>query len=134
MSPAIWLSVTLSVWGLHCSSSWSKSTNSQLGGPSEQSGHWAAQANQLSATSKELPRKSPEELPEELPEESPEEAGVLVIHSYNLDFDWTRRQKLGIDQTFAQSEQNVVVYHEFLDAKRHPNLDIRQFSYTMAKY
>jgi len=69
-------------------------------------------------------------------EETAGEADVLVIHSYNLDFDWTRRQKLGIDQTFAQSSQNVVVHHEFLDAKRHPNLSYSQdfLSYVQQKY
>lgn len=136
LSPAIWLSVTLSVLGLYCSSGWSKNTNSQLDEPSEQSRHWVAQASQLLATSEELPKKAPEEAIEEMSEEAPEEAGVLVIHSYNLDFDWTRRQKLGIDQTFAQGERNVVVYHEFLDAKRHPNLDYSQdfLSYVQQKY
>ncbi|MEO0647981.1 MAG: ATP-binding protein, partial [Cyanobacteria bacterium J06650_10] len=67
-------------------------------------------------------------------------AHVLVIHSYNLDFDWTRREKTGIDQTFAEiSEQlgrDVMVYHEFLDAKRYPSLDYSQdfLSYVQRKY
>jgi len=94
--PAIWLSVTLSILGLYCESSWRKAEAEETAG----------------------------------------EADVLVIHSYNLDFDWTRRQKLGIDQTFAQSSQNVVVHHEFLDAKRHPNLSYSQdfLSYVQQKY
>ena len=48
-----------------------------------------------------------------------ESVKVLVIHSYHSNLSWTRALKAGIDQGFGS---NVTVYHEFLDAKRHPEL------------
>lgn len=67
-------------------------------------------------------------------------ANVLVIHSYNLNFDWTRREKTGVDQAFAelseQFDREIAVYHEFLDAKRYPSLAYSQdfLSYIQKKY
>ena len=47
---------------------------------------------------------------------------VLVIHSYHAELSWTQHIKQGIDQGFQNSHHDVVVYHEFLDAKRYPEL------------
>lgn len=62
------------------------------------------------------------------PESKPsfKSANVLVIHSYNPELSWTEQQKDGIDQGFANSPHTVTVYHEFLDAKRYPQLAHRQ--------
>ncbi|MEM9005213.1 MAG: ATP-binding protein [Cyanobacteria bacterium P01_F01_bin.86] len=50
---------------------------------------------------------------------------VLVIHSYHPEFAWTQQQQLGINEGFQDSAHNVVVYHEFLDSRRHPNIQHR---------
>ena len=49
-------------------------------------------------------------------------SNVLVIHSYNSDFFWTKEIKAGIEQGFQKSAHKTTVFHEFLDAKRYPNL------------
>ncbi|MEO0869798.1 MAG: hypothetical protein AAFY17_15445, partial [Cyanobacteria bacterium J06642_11] len=69
------------------------------------------------------------------PDETPD-IGILVIHSYNLDFNWTHKQKLGIDQKFQQDHPDVTVHHEFLDGKRYPDLQHGQafLSYVQKKY
>ncbi|MFK8182424.1 MAG: ATP-binding protein [Phormidesmis sp.] len=55
-------------------------------------------------------------------ESSTESSNVLVIHSYNPELSWTQQSKTGIDAGFEQSDHNITVYHEFLDAKRYPSL------------
>ncbi|MEL7353886.1 MAG: ATP-binding protein [Cyanobacteria bacterium P01_A01_bin.116] len=69
------------------------------------------------------------------PDETPA-ISILVIHSYNLDFNWTHKQKLGIDQKFQQDHPDVTVHHEFLDGKRYPDLQHGQafLSYVQKKY
>jgi len=47
---------------------------------------------------------------------------VLVIHSYHPELSWTQQEKQGIDLGFEESKYDVTVFHEFLDAKRYPNL------------
>ncbi|MBE9029836.1 hypothetical protein IQ266_08855 [filamentous cyanobacterium LEGE 11480] len=66
----------------------------------------------------------------------PKTAKVLVVHSYHPELSWTKQVKAGIDQGFQNSEHNVTVYHEFLDAKRYPNLRYRQqfLAYLQTKY
>ncbi|MEO0870116.1 MAG: hypothetical protein AAFY17_17135, partial [Cyanobacteria bacterium J06642_11] len=61
---------------------------------------------------------------------------VLVVHSYNPEYPWTNAQKEGIDQGFQDDAQNVTVYHEFLDAKRYPDLHHQEafLDYVNAKY
>jgi two-component system cell cycle sensor histidine kinase/response regulator CckA len=48
---------------------------------------------------------------------------VLVLHSYYLGFTWTDDITKGINKAFAQSTGNVELYYEFMDAKRHPEID-----------
>ncbi|NEQ49080.1 MAG: GHKL domain-containing protein [Leptolyngbya sp. SIO3F4] len=61
---------------------------------------------------------------------------VLVIHSYNPELSWTEKEKQGIDDGFQSSRHSVTVYHEFLDAKRYPDLAHHQafLSYLHEKY
>ncbi|MEL7070873.1 MAG: ATP-binding protein [Cyanobacteria bacterium J06581_3] len=61
---------------------------------------------------------------------------VLVIHSYNPELSWTQSQKDGIDQGFQDAAQNITVYHEFLDAKRYPELHYQEafLDYVKTKY
>ncbi len=61
---------------------------------------------------------------------------VLVIHSYNPELSWTAQQKEGIDQGLRSSSHEVSVYHEFLDAKRYPDLPYKQIflDYLRTKY
>ncbi|MEM9089438.1 MAG: ATP-binding protein [Cyanobacteria bacterium P01_F01_bin.53] len=69
--------------------------------------------------------------------QAPEESkNVLVIHSYNPELSWTQAQKDGIDQGFQDAEQDVTVYHEFLDAKRYPDLHYQEefLDYVKSKY
>ena len=63
-------------------------------------------------------------------------AQVLVIHSYNPELSWTQQQKMGIDDGFQSSQHAITVYHEFLDAKRYPELEHRDafLSYLRNKY
>lgn len=63
-------------------------------------------------------------------------ANVLIIHSYNLSLSWTAQVVQGIDEGFEQSHHAVTVYHEFLDAKRHPDLAYRIafLDYLQKKY
>lgn len=67
---------------------------------------------------------------------SKDNANVLVIHSYNPEYPWTNAQKEGIDQGFQNEAQNVTVYHEFLDAKRYPDLHHQEafLDYVKTKY
>ncbi|MEM9092952.1 MAG: hypothetical protein AAGC93_30030, partial [Cyanobacteria bacterium P01_F01_bin.53] len=67
---------------------------------------------------------------------SKEDKSVLVIHSYNPEYPWTHAQKEGIDQGFENEEQDVTVYHEFLDAKRYPDLHYQTtfLDYVKNKY
>jgi len=67
---------------------------------------------------------------------SKEEKNVLVIHSYNPEYPWSNAQKEGIDQGFQNEGQDVTVYHEFLDAKRYPNLHYQEafLDYVKNKY
>ena len=47
---------------------------------------------------------------------------VLVIHSYHDGVTWTQGVRAGIDLNFQDSESEVIVSHEYLDAKRYPNI------------
>lgn len=60
---------------------------------------------------------------------------VLAIHSYHQEHLWTGFLKHGIDEVLA-SESNVIVYHEYLDAKRYPqtNYHTEFFNYLKRKY
>lgn len=53
------------------------------------------------------------------PTATDESVNILVIHSYHSNLSWTQSLKAGIDQGFHSS---VNIYHEFLDAKRYPDL------------
>ncbi len=83
---------------------------------------------------------------------------VLVIHSYHPELSWTAALKRGIDQAFptestaeeinrnsilpvneqplASGDDNVQLWHEFLDAKRYPKLNHKKdfFQQLQAKY
>ncbi|MBT9312934.1 sensor histidine kinase [Leptothoe kymatousa] len=61
---------------------------------------------------------------------------ILVIHSYDLDLSWTEQEKRGIEEGFQDSQHSVTVYHEFLDAKRYPDLRHHDdfLSYLQTKY
>ena len=61
---------------------------------------------------------------------------VLVIHSYNPEYTWTQYGKEGIDEGFQNSSYDVTVYHEFLDAKRYPELHYQTIflDYLALKY
>ena len=61
---------------------------------------------------------------------------VLVVHSYHSELSWTQQLKEGIDIGFEESKYDVAIFHEFLDAKRHPNLQHRHpfFEYLRDKY
>lgn len=65
-----------------------------------------------------------------------EEKHVLVIHSYNTKISWTQAQMDGVDERFQDKAQDVTMYHEFLDAKRYPNLHYQEtfLDYTKNKY
>ncbi|MEM9088717.1 MAG: histidine kinase dimerization/phospho-acceptor domain-containing protein [Cyanobacteria bacterium P01_F01_bin.53] len=72
----------------------------------------------------------------ELDAQALETKKVLVIHSYHPELSWTQQEKEGIDQGFVESEHDVAVYHEYLDANRYPGLQHRHsfFDYLKSKY
>ncbi|MEL7408595.1 MAG: hypothetical protein AAFN00_16850 [Cyanobacteria bacterium J06558_2] len=47
---------------------------------------------------------------------------ILVIHSYHLGYSWTKEIEAGIEEYFEQSQQDINIFHEFLDGKRYPDL------------
>ncbi|MEO1590799.1 MAG: GGDEF-domain containing protein, partial [Cyanobacteria bacterium J06632_22] len=59
---------------------------------------------------------------------------VLVIHSYHPDLSWTAKLTAGIDDGFSSGE--IEVFHEYLDAKRYPQLEHGQafLDYLNQKY
>jgi len=61
---------------------------------------------------------------------------ILVIHSYHPEFSWTKSLKEGIDESFNKNIEDVNVFHEFIDAKRYPNLKHGQsfLNYIKTKY
>ncbi|MEM7063685.1 MAG: ATP-binding protein [Cyanobacteria bacterium P01_B01_bin.77] len=63
-------------------------------------------------------------------------ANILIIHSYDINLSWTAHVVQGIDEGFAASRHSVTIYHEFLDAKRHPALAhrIAFLDYLRKKY
>ncbi|MFK8185424.1 MAG: ATP-binding protein [Phormidesmis sp.] len=65
-----------------------------------------------------------------------EKKNILIIHSYALHFDWTAQLKTGIDEGFKESKQDLAIYHEFIDAKRYPDLHYAQdfLGYIEKKY
>lgn len=60
---------------------------------------------------------------------------ILAIHSYHQEHIWTGFLKQGIDDVLANND-NVIVYHEYLDAKRYPQLSHHHqfFTYLEKKY
>ncbi|MEO1621746.1 MAG: hypothetical protein AAFU53_12040, partial [Cyanobacteria bacterium J06632_3] len=48
-----------------------------------------------------------------------DEVEILVIHSYHSNLFWTRALSEGINQGF---QSNITIHHEYLDAKRYPEL------------
>ncbi|MBE9028833.1 hypothetical protein IQ266_03540, partial [filamentous cyanobacterium LEGE 11480] len=61
---------------------------------------------------------------------------VLVIHSYHPALSWTKQGKAGIEQGFQASRRDIRVFHEFLDAKRYPQVEHRSefLDYLRKKY
>jgi len=51
--------------------------------------------------------------------EQKDDVEILVIHSYHSNLSWTQALKTGIEQGFPSE---VTIHHEYLDAKRHPEL------------
>jgi len=59
-----------------------------------------------------------------LPEKSAvEDAEILVIHSYHSNLSWTTALQKGIDEGF---HPKTTIYHEYLDAKRYPELQHKE--------
>lgn len=47
---------------------------------------------------------------------------ILIVHSYHDHLPWTQGLRQGITQGFREQRGEIDIYHEFLDAKRLPNL------------
>ena len=50
------------------------------------------------------------------------EKNVLIIHSYHAKFPWTSSLARGINQHLQDESTEINTFHEFLDAKRYPDL------------
>ena len=64
------------------------------------------------------------------------EDNILVIHSYHPELSRTKQQQTDIDLSFAELNSDSQVFHEFLDSKRHPQLEHQQefINYINKKY
>jgi len=64
------------------------------------------------------------------------EDNILVVHSHHQELSWTKQHKAGIEQGFAEVNQDSNVFHEFLDSKRHPKLEHQEefIDYINKKY
>ncbi|HEY9767354.1 MAG TPA: EAL domain-containing protein [Coleofasciculaceae cyanobacterium] len=64
------------------------------------------------------------------------EDNILVIHSYHSELSSVKQQHEGIEQGFTEIDDRSNVYHEFLDSKRHPQLEHGQefIDYINKKY
>ena len=64
------------------------------------------------------------------------EDNILVIHSHHQELSRTKQDKIGIEQGFAEVNRDTNVFHEFLDSKRHPQLEHQQefVNYINKKY
>lgn len=51
------------------------------------------------------------------------EKNILVVHSYHSGFSWTNSIHKEINNSFSKDNDEVNIFHEFLDAKRYPDLD-----------
>lgn len=63
------------------------------------------------------------------------EKNILIVHSYHSGFSWTNSIHKEINNSFDKKD-GVNIFHEFLDAKRYPDLDHgREFiNYLQSKY
>lgn len=61
---------------------------------------------------------------------------VLVIHSYHGEYTWTNSIIDGINEQFTENNQDINIFHEFLDSKRYPDLQHKQsfLKYINQKY
>ncbi len=64
------------------------------------------------------------------------EDNILVIYSHNPELSWTKQQQEGIDQGFADINNESNVFHEFLDSEHHEGLEHQQkfIDYINKKY
>ncbi|MGD1919780.1 MAG: EAL domain-containing protein [Pleurocapsa sp.] len=64
------------------------------------------------------------------------EDNILVIHSHHSELSWAKQKQDGINQGFAEINDESNVFHEFLDSKRHPGLEHQQefVDYINKKY
>ena len=64
------------------------------------------------------------------------EKNVLVLHSYDAKFPWTSNLARGINKHLQEGNSQVKTFHEFLDAKRYPEMNHDQtfLSYIQDKY
>ena len=61
---------------------------------------------------------------------------ILVIHSYNPELSQTKQQQQAIAQGFAETNDKINVFHEYLDGKRYSNPKQKQefINYIDRKY
>ncbi|GAB4374240.1 MAG: hypothetical protein Kow009_09860 [Spirochaetales bacterium] len=45
---------------------------------------------------------------------------VLILHSYNIGYEWTDRIAMGMRSVFGEHMRDVEVYEEYCDTKRYP--------------
>jgi len=63
-------------------------------------------------------------------------SNIIIINSYNNGFKWTDDQVKGIIETLQSSNNNIIIYTEYLDWKNFPNTEVleKQFALFQTKY
>lgn len=57
---------------------------------------------------------------------------VLILHSYGLEYSWTRNVDVGLSR-ILDKRKNISVYRQYMDTKRHPELSFKQKSGLLAR-
>lgn len=66
--------------------------------------------------------------------EIPDQKNILLLHSYNEGLEWTSEQNSGIIETIAKSNDNCVIYVEYMDWKNYPAIQNTESLYEHLKY
>lgn len=66
--------------------------------------------------------------------EIPAQKNILILHSYSEGLEWTSEQNSGIIETIGKSNDNCVIYAEYMDWKNYPSEKNIESLYNHLKY
>lgn len=64
----------------------------------------------------------------------PEQKNILLLHSYNEGLEWTSELNSGIIDTIGKSNDNCIIYVEYMDWKNYPTNENTESLYDHLKY